>query len=93
MTYASIKLFKNGGQKRIGAFNKKRDMRSNVPITDINVIWLKPPGCTKRQDLPLLFLAEMHLAERHEKGKIKQLERDPSRGHKQKKAGISNTKI
>ena len=32
----------------IETFYKKRDMKSNVLITEINVIWLRPPRCPKR---------------------------------------------
>lgn len=57
------------------AFNKNRDIRSNIFIIEIKFIWLKPSGCTKRQNLTILFLPDMHLTQRHGKVKIKRPER------------------
>lgn len=69
-------------EQRIEAFNKKREMRSNLLTVEINVIWLRPLGCTKRQNLTMLFLPDMRLTERCGKVKITRLERDTARGHK-----------
>lgn len=82
-------MSKEKRNKELKAFNKKRDMRSNVFIIEINVSWLRPSGRTKRQTLTRLFLPDVHLTERQEKVQRKRLERDTSRGHKQKKAGIA----
>lgn len=49
------------------ALNKYKDIRSNILIIKINVICLRPSGCTKRQNLTILSLPDMHLTERHGK--------------------------